>query len=64
MKRAVVVLTGGWLVALAALATAAEGPVRIGSKMFPESWVLGEALAQLARENGAEDVEHRSLRAQ
>lgn len=33
--------------------------VTIGSKAFAESWILGEALAALARETGAE-VEHRS----
>lgn len=33
--------------------------VTIGSKAFPESWILGEALATLAREEGAEEVLHR-----
>ena len=32
--------------------------IRIGSKAFPESWVLGEACCQLARSAGAE-VEYR-----
>jgi osmoprotectant transport system permease protein len=32
--------------------------VVVGSKAFPESWILGEALATLARSSGAE-VEHR-----
>src|SRR4051794_36588041 len=34
--------------------------VTIGSKAFPESWILGEALTTLARQTGAADVEHRS----
>jgi osmoprotectant transport system permease protein len=33
--------------------------VVVGSKAFPESWVLGEALTRLARSVGA-DVEHRA----
>jgi osmoprotectant transport system permease protein len=36
----------------------AARPVNVGSKAFPESWILGEALAALARENGA-DARHR-----
>jgi osmoprotectant transport system permease protein len=35
-------------------------PVRIGSKAFPESWILGEALASLAREGGDAEVKHQS----
>jgi osmoprotectant transport system permease protein len=43
----------------AALASSArEASVTIGSKAFPESWVLGEALAALARGAGA-DVDHK-----
>ena len=34
--------------------------VTVGSKAFPESWILGEALAQVARGSGASPVEHRS----
>jgi osmoprotectant transport system permease protein len=34
--------------------------VRIGSKAFAESWVLGEALAVLARQAGEAEVEHSS----
>jgi osmoprotectant transport system permease protein len=49
---------------LAALASAAPAPaeprVVVGSKAFPESWILGEVLAQRAREAGARPVEHRS----
>lgn len=33
--------------------------IAIGSKAFPESWILGDALAELARETGA-DVTHKS----
>lgn len=34
--------------------------VTIGSKAFAESWILGEALAALAREGGPVDVKHKS----
>jgi osmoprotectant transport system permease protein len=52
--------------AMLALATAAHAAppsrpgVVIGSKAFPESWILGELLAERAREAGASPVEHRS----
>lgn len=39
-------------------AQAPQEKIRIGSKAFPESWVLGEACCQLARASGAE-VEYR-----
>jgi osmoprotectant transport system permease protein len=41
----------------------AEPPQRItvGSKLFPESWILGEALVQLGREAGAEMVHRKNL---
>ena len=45
-------------VLLATTNAAAKEAVVIGSKAFPESWVLGEALASLATESGA-DAEHR-----
>jgi osmoprotectant transport system permease protein len=35
-----------------------EETLKIGSKAFPESWVLGEACTQLARQSGA-NVEHK-----
>lgn len=54
MKRLLALL---WLL-MVALAQAQPERIRIGSKAFPESWVLGEALCQLAREKGAE-VEYR-----
>ncbi len=37
-----------------------EGPIVVGSKAFPESWILGEVLAERARWAGASKVEHRS----
>jgi osmoprotectant transport system permease protein len=33
--------------------------VTVGSKAFPESWILGEALADLLRAEGVADVDHR-----
>ena len=52
-----------WLCILVVLLTSWAGAdlpekIRIGSKAFPESWVLGEACSQLARESGAQ-VEYR-----
>src|SRR5262245_24576365 len=44
---------------LAVAKVAAGGVVTIGSKAFPESWILGEAMAELARRGGA-TAEHRS----
>ncbi len=44
--------------ALAGIAGAQK--VTVGSKAFPESWILGEALAQVARGAGAAPAEHRS----
>jgi osmoprotectant transport system permease protein len=37
----------------------ARATVVIGSKAFPESWILGEALATLARDEGDAEVAHR-----
>jgi len=34
--------------------------VTVGSKAFPESWILGEALATLVRAGGVANVEHRA----
>jgi glycine betaine/choline ABC-type transport system substrate-binding protein len=49
------------LVLCAAFAGPAQAAkVTVGSKAFPESWILGEALAQRARAAGAAPVEHRS----
>jgi osmoprotectant transport system permease protein len=42
-----------------AWARGASGAVTIGSKAFPESWILGEALVSLARDEGASEVTHR-----
>jgi osmoprotectant transport system permease protein len=46
------------VVGLASGEVAAREHVVVGSKAFPESWVLGEALAALAASSGAE-AEHR-----
>jgi osmoprotectant transport system permease protein len=40
--------------------TDARERVTIGSKKFAESWILGEALASLARQTNTVDVEHKS----
>jgi osmoprotectant transport system permease protein len=39
----------------------AEATVVVGSKAFAESWILGEAAADLARESGAEAVHRANL---
>jgi osmoprotectant transport system permease protein len=61
MKRAAAV--GALVASLASLAwpgaAAARERLVVGSKAFPESWILGEALATLARASGA-DAEHRA----
>lgn len=54
-RRAILVL---WFLLVSSIA-AARPKVTIGSKAFAESWVLGDALAQLARQTGSVDVEHR-----
>jgi osmoprotectant transport system substrate-binding protein/osmoprotectant transport system permease protein len=46
------------ILALGARADAAS--VTVGSKAFPESWVLAEALAQAMRSEGVPRVEHRN----
>ena len=46
-----------WIVAFAAQA---EASVTVGSKAFPESWVLAEALARVMRSDGIADVAHRN----
>ncbi|HSP80214.1 MAG TPA: glycine betaine ABC transporter substrate-binding protein, partial [Myxococcaceae bacterium] len=51
-----------WLLALAACAGAQEEPaVRVGSKKFTESVILGELVTQLARDTGARAVHRREL---
>jgi osmoprotectant transport system permease protein len=49
-------------IALAATSAHAASPpiVTVGSKAFPESWILGEALARLAHDPGGADARHRS----
>ena len=53
-----------WFLALTLLAALTARPaaarVTVGSKAFPESWVLGEALASLMRDRGIPEVVHRS----
>ncbi len=44
---------------LSATRISAAPSVTVGSKAFPESWILGEALTSLAREAGA-DARHRA----
>jgi len=49
-----------WLLVLVPLAPApALARVTVGSKAFPESWILGEALAGRMRAEGVPDVDHR-----
>lgn len=55
MKRLVFSL----LALMLPLAAHARPTVTIGSKNFVESWIIGDALAQLARGTGKVDVEHR-----
>lgn len=57
MRRAALAALFGGLALLASGAAAAP-TVRIGSKAFPESWILGEAAAIRARNTGAR-VQHR-----
>ena len=40
-------------------APAAADPLRIGSKRFTESYILGEIVTAIARRAGAPDVQHR-----
>ncbi len=47
-----------WLLLCACCWAQEAEKIRIGSKAFPESWVLGEAAVQLARSSGAQ-VEYR-----
>jgi len=49
-----------WLLAMLPIAaTPALARVTVGSKAFPESWVLGEALTERMRAKGVKDVDHR-----
>src|SRR6185436_11485884 len=48
------------LVMFGIAAHADAAPVTVGSKAFPESWVLAEALAQAMRSEGVPEVEHRN----
>ncbi|MFX7866409.1 glycine betaine ABC transporter substrate-binding protein, partial [Acinetobacter baumannii] len=42
----------GWLTCSVPAAMAADSPLRIGSKRFTESYVLGEILTQTAAQSG------------
>ena len=55
MRRATVVLMATLLVS----AQSAQAEVTVGSKAFPESWILSEALARTLRSEGVARVEHR-----
>jgi osmoprotectant transport system permease protein len=55
MKRVIVVLMATLLVS----AQTARAEVTVGSKAFPESWILSEALARTLRSEGVARVEHR-----
>ena len=61
MRRTLAALAAGLSLATAAHAAPPARPgIVVGSKAFPESWILGELLAERAREAGASPVEHRS----
>lgn len=50
-----------WLLLVWPAAAQPQEKLRIGSKAFPESWVIGEACQQLAREAGAKAEHRRNL---
>ncbi|MDC0710642.1 glycine betaine ABC transporter substrate-binding protein [Stigmatella sp. ncwal1] len=52
---------GPWLGACAPAPTAATAEVRVGSKKFTESVIIGEMVARLARDAGAQAVHRREL---
>ncbi|MBN1206719.1 MAG: ABC transporter permease subunit [Myxococcaceae bacterium] len=56
-----VLLALPWLTACAPQATGAAPEVRVGSKKFTESVILGELVARLGREAGARAVHRREL---
>ena len=55
MNRVIVVLMATLLVS----AQSVQAGVTVGSKAFPESWILSEALARTLRSEGVARVEHR-----
>ena len=59
MKRAVVLVAALVACLPAAQARGAEGGVVVGSKAFPESWILGETLARTMLGEGIPRVAHR-----
>jgi osmoprotectant transport system permease protein len=60
MTRARVFLTTFLALAGLLAGSAAGSRVVVGSKAFPESWVLAEALARAMRSEGVADVSHRN----
>jgi osmoprotectant transport system substrate-binding protein/osmoprotectant transport system permease protein len=60
MRHAGVWVLAAWLAALApAHARGAQSAVVVGSKAFPESWILAEALARTMRLDGIASAGHR-----
>jgi osmoprotectant transport system substrate-binding protein/osmoprotectant transport system permease protein len=59
MRARLLIVTAA-LSLIAPVAAPAGTPVTVGSKAFPESWVLAEALAQVIRSEGVADVRHRN----
>ena len=53
-------MTRGALLLAALLLPGTASAVTVGSKAFPESWVLSETLAQAMRAEGVPDVTHRN----
>lgn len=52
-------LFAGLLLSFAGVATAADQPLRVGSKRFTESYILGEVITLVARRSGDTAVEHK-----
>jgi osmoprotectant transport system permease protein len=60
MRRALVLALAMLVVSPAAAKEPSRAGIVVGSKAFPESWILGELLAERARHAGADPVSHRS----
>ena len=60
VKRALVLIAALLACLPSAPARGAEGGIVVGSKAFPESWILGEALARTMRASGIARVTHRN----
>lgn len=50
-----------WLLLILLTAQVFAEPIVVGSKLFPESWILGEAITHLARDAGAEVTHRKNL---